>query len=354
MPRVLHETKHFQATARIRALANALEPGENLPVASDLMKTLEISHGTAIRALKVLADEGVIVRAMGRQRYHIAERFERISGRISMVRPDFPSRELDSMVQSVYNAGQQRNWKFNQHCYRNPAEVDFGRIMGESDGMIFLPTAEFISGSLARALLKPARPVVVLLQHLRHAQINNVCVNDFRVGELAAETLFERGHRRILFLKDQPDESTMAERYRGFSSAAKRLGIPYGGELLLETGLHSFENPEERCYRILNRLFDGGKPDFTAVFAASMTGGMVMLRVCREHGIEVPRHMAVLSFGGEANLAPYFYPPLSCIEIELDKLGEYSAQILDDMLSPGETQPYQIVIEPKFVLRESI
>ncbi len=354
MPRVLHETKHFQATARIRALANVLEPGENLPVASDLMKQLEISHGTTIRALKVLADEGVIVRALGKQRYHIAERFERISGRISMIRPDFPSRELDSMVQSVYNAGQARNWKFNQHCYRNPNEIDFTRIMGESDGMIFLPTAEFIGDSLTRALLKPARPVVVLLQHLRHSQINNVCVNDFRVGEMAAETLFERGHRRILFLKDQPDESTMAERYRGFTSAARRLGIPYGDELLLATGLHSFENPEDQCYRTLTRLFGGGKPDFTAIFAASMTGGMVTLRVCREHGFEVPRQMAVLSFGGEANLAPYFYPPLTCIEIEPDKFGEYSAQILDDMFSPGESQPYQIEIEPRLVLRESI
>jgi len=89
MPKLLTETKHFQAASQIRELVNTLSPGEVLPVASELMETLNISHGTAMRALKVLADEGVIVRPMGKLRYRIAERFERVSARISMVRPDF-------------------------------------------------------------------------------------------------------------------------------------------------------------------------------------------------------------------------------------------------------------------------
>lgn len=76
MPKLLTETKHFQAASQIRELVNTLSPGEVLPVASELMETLNISHGTAMRALKVLADEGVIVRPMGKLRYRIAERFE--------------------------------------------------------------------------------------------------------------------------------------------------------------------------------------------------------------------------------------------------------------------------------------
>ena len=56
MPKLLTETKHFQAASQIRELVNTLSPGEVLPVASELMETLNISHGTAMRALKVLAD----------------------------------------------------------------------------------------------------------------------------------------------------------------------------------------------------------------------------------------------------------------------------------------------------------
>lgn len=354
MPRVLTETKHFQAAAQIRKLVNTLAPGESLPVASELMATLDLSHGTAMRALKVLADEGVIVRPLGRQRYRIAERFERISARICMIRPDFPSSSLDSMVQSVYAAGQKRNWKFNQYCFRKSEEVDFTRIMGEADATVLIPAAEFIAPELVKALLKPARPVVVLLQHLRHPGINNVCINDFRVGELAAETLFEHGHRRILFLKDQPDESTMAERFRGFSAAAERLGIPVGGKWFFDANTHVFESGRENCYRLLSELLDRGRPEFTAIFCSSVEGGIISLRAVREHGFRIPDDIAVLSFGGEDTLPAYLYPPLSCIEIDRDKFGEYAAELLAAALGPDNSPPRQLEIEPFPVLRESI
>ena len=354
MPRVLTETKHYQAAAQIRELVNTLSPGESLPVASELMETLDISHGTAMRALKVLADEGLIVRPLGRQRYRIAERFERVSARICMIRPDFPSSSLDNMVQSVYAAGQRRNWKFNQYCFRKSEEVDFARVMGEADATVLIPAAEFIGPELVKALLKPARPVVVLLQHLRHPGINNVCIDDFRIGELAAETLYEHGHRRILFIKDQPDETTMAERFRGFSAAAKRLNIPSGGELFFDAHTNVFEDGRENCYRLFSALLDRGRPDFTAVFSASLEGGIVALRALREHGLRVPDDIAVLSFGGEDALPAYLYPPLSCIEIDRTKFGEYAAELLAAALGPDSAQPRQLEIAPMLVLRESV
>ena len=82
MPRVRSETKHFQAELRLREWINTLTPGDVLPVVSDLTVRFNSSHGTIIRALTALADEGLIVRPLGKKRYLIAERFERISARI--------------------------------------------------------------------------------------------------------------------------------------------------------------------------------------------------------------------------------------------------------------------------------
>ena len=226
--------------------------------------------------------------------------------------------------------------------------------MKDSDAMVLIPIAEFPGEELIQALLKPERPVVVLLQHLNHPRIANVCINDFRVGELAVETLFQRGHRRILFIKDQPDESTMAERYRGFTAAAERFGIPYGEELLLDACIHAFEDGREHVYRKLSALFRVRKPDFTAIFCSSMTGGVAALRVLREQNLAVPQDIAVLAFGGESELAPYLYPPLSCIEIRRELFGEYAAQLLEAALSPGPSVPRCLEIEPQLVLRETI
>ncbi len=354
MPKVLNETKHFQAAVRIRELVNTLKAGESLPVAGDLVGALNISHGTAMRALKVLADEGIIFRPLGKQRYRIADRFERISARIGMIRPDYPSHDLDCMVQRVYTAGREYNWKFNQYCFRSRDELDFARIFGESDAIVLIPDAASIDEELVRALLRPARPVVVLLQHLNHSGINNVCIDDFRAGELAAEVLFERGHRRILYLKDQPAESTMAERRRGFVSAARRLNFDCGEEFYLDARLRSFEDPQENSYRVLRARLKNGKPDFSAIFCSSLVGGIAALRALREHGLRIPEDVAVLAFSGESKLAPFLYPPLSCIEIDAEKIGQYTALLLADALKAVPVPARQMTIAPYLVLRESI
>ena len=73
MPRVRSETKHFQAELRLREWINTLTPGDVLPVVCDLTERFNSSHGTIIRALTALADEGLIVRPLGKKRYLIAE-----------------------------------------------------------------------------------------------------------------------------------------------------------------------------------------------------------------------------------------------------------------------------------------
>ncbi|MEI3038247.1 MAG: substrate-binding domain-containing protein [Victivallales bacterium] len=354
MPRQLNKTKHFQAAVHLREWINTLSPGEILPVVSELTVRFGVSHGTAMRALASLAAEGIIVRPLGRKRYRIAERFEHISARICVLRPDHPSFDLDSMEKSIYRAGLKRNWTFIQHCFRNLSELDFSRIMAKADAMILIPTAEIISEDLIKGLLKPARPVVVLLQHLRHPMINNVCINDFRVGELAAEALARRGHKRILFLKTEPDETTMRERFNGFRSAAERLGLECGEELYFDTHLRAFEPALETAYRALSDRLDKGKPDFTALFSASLSGGLASYRALREHGLRVPEDVAVLAYSGEANLAPYLTPPLSSVEINSEEFGEFSVNLLDKALKGSLKNAEQIEIQPHCSLRESM
>ncbi len=354
MPRVRSETKHFQAELRLREWINTLTPGDVLPVVCDLTERFNSSHGTIIRALTALADEGLIVRPLGKKRYLIAERFERISARICILRPDYPSHDLYSMERSIYKAGQKRNWTFMPHCFRNISDLDLSRIMAKADALVFIPTAEIISRELIQGLLKPTRPVVVLLQHLKHPMINNVCIDDFRAGELAVETLYNHGHRRILFLKAEPDETTMRERFRGFRSAAERLKIPAGNELYLATHLKAFEDSMEATYLALSARLDKGKPDFSAIFAPSFSGVLAAYRALREHDLRVPEDIAVLAYSGESNLAPYLTPPPTSLEINTEEFGEYTAILLENALSGNREKARQLTLTPKLVIRGSI
>lgn len=123
MPRVLTETKHYQTATLLRQFVNTLPVGERLPVTSELMEMLNASHGTVIQALKTLSSEGVIQRQFGKQRYFVAERFDRSAAKICVIRPDYPSIAFDAMLRSVYEAGQDKNWRFLHQTYRSFEEI---------------------------------------------------------------------------------------------------------------------------------------------------------------------------------------------------------------------------------------
>lgn len=355
MPRVLTETKHYQTASRLREYVNTLPAGTRLPVTRELTELLEVSHGTVIQALKTLAAEGVIGRQFGKQRFFVSDGIERFAARICVIRPDYPSPSFDSILLGLYEAGQKRNWKFIHHTFRKFGEFDFGEAVADADACVLLPDSQIIDREMVRILKRPSRPVAVLLQHLSHPEIANVCIDDFRVGELAAETLHVQGHRRILVLHDQPHESTTAERLRGFRSAAERLGLERKEELFFDLGLHSFDDTLEVCYRKFGAYVDQyGSDGFSAVFTLSFSGGAAVLRVLNERGIRVPERISVLSYGGEVGFAPYLNPPLSCIEIDAEEFGVHAASLLADMMQSRDCAVLQYMIPPRLAMRGSV
>lgn len=354
MPRVLTETKHYQTASLLREYVNSLPAGTRLPVTRELMEILNASHGTVIHALKTLAGDGLIARQFGKQRYFVAEQFERYSAKICLIRPDYPSLSLDSMVRGIYEAGQRMDWKFIYHTYRTFAELNLAREIGDSDACILLPPAKVIDREMIRILKRPSVPVVVLLQHVESPELANVVVDDLLVGKIAAETFYAYGHRKILVLYDQPHESTTAERLQGFFQTLSSLGIPESEHRLLDMELDPKEGALDGCYRIFSDYLDQGNRNFTGVFTLSLSGAAAALRALREHGLEIPEDVSVLSYGGEVSLAAYLNPPLSTIEIEAGKFGEESIRLIDNMLRNRELASVQYRILPKLVLRNTL
>lgn len=355
MPRVLTETKHYQTASLLRQYVNTLPAGERLPVTSELMEMLNASHGTVIQALKTLSSEGVIRRQFGKQRYFVSERFDRSSAKICVIRPDYPSIAFDTMLRSVYEAGQVKNWRFLHQTYRNFEEMDLQERIGDADACILLPPARVIDREMLRILKRPSRPVAVLLQHVESPDIANVTIDDLAVGRLAARTLFTHGHHRILVLRDQPHESTTEERLHGFFSMLKELGVPEKGIYLLDAELNAFEGSLEGSYACMSRFLNQ-RPvlDFSAIFTLSLSGGAAVLRALREHDRKVPEEMSVLSYGGEVALAPYLNPPLSTIEIDTGEFGVQAVRLIDGMLHSTPLETLQYHISPKLMLRNTL
>ncbi|MFA6815659.1 MAG: substrate-binding domain-containing protein [Lentisphaeria bacterium] len=355
MPKILTETKHYQAAVQLRNYINTLTPGDVLPITKVLIAKFGFSHGTIIQALKTLAGEKLITRKFGKQRYLVASINNHFSKKICVIRPDSVSPGFDPILRGLYETGQEQNWQIIDSTYNSLESFDFQKAMENVDGCVLIPPSQIIDKDLLQALKRPSRPVVVLLQHLKDTAIANVCIDDYAVGKLAAQTLYDLGHRNILVLRDQPHESTTQERLRGYQITAKKLGIPSGNQFIADMHLVQGDDTLNLCYQRFNQFMkQRNRPKFDAIFTLSLSGGAAALRVLFELNLNVPKDISILSYGGESGFAPYFNPPLSCIEIDINKFGYRTILLLEKMIKSRDYKSLQYKIQPKLILRGSV
>jgi DNA-binding LacI/PurR family transcriptional regulator len=158
------------------------------------------------------------------------------------------------------------------------------------DGLlvISLPLLDADVATLGRDRL----PVVMV--DIGHPDVPHVVIDDARGGELAAEHLLARGHRRIGFIGDEPDSlfgfTSSEERRRGFRRALRRAGIRH------PAGLERRGRHGRAEARVLADDLLRGPDRPTAVFAASDTQAIGVLEAARALGLRLPEDVAVIGF----------------------------------------------------------
>jgi DNA-binding LacI/PurR family transcriptional regulator len=172
---------------------------------------------------------------------------------------------------------------------RGDAFRDFAR-RARVDGLIVISLP--LLAEEVRMLQRDNLPVVMV--DIRHADVPHVAIDDVRGGELAAEHLLAKGHRRIGFVGDlaaNPFGFTSSERRRrGYRVALERAGVR-PDERLERVGRHDRHEARALATGLL-----GGDDRPTAVFAASDTQAVGVLEAAGELGLRVPEDVAVVGF----------------------------------------------------------
>jgi LacI family transcriptional regulator, galactose operon repressor len=172
---------------------------------------------------------------------------------------------------------------------REDAFRDFARH-DHVDGLlvISLPlTDEEVEG-----LRRDRLPVIMV--DVAHPEVVHVGIDDVRGGELAAAHLLAKGHRRIGFLGDTPENpfgfTSSERRLQGFRRALREAGIEHS-EALEKRGAYGREPARALALALLRR----DDPP-TAVFAASDVQAFGVLEAATTLGMRVPQDVAVIGF----------------------------------------------------------
>jgi LacI family transcriptional regulator len=188
----------------------------------------------------------------------------------------------------------------------------------------------------------------VLIEFPRQ-DLNTVEIDDLAGGEMAAEYLISKGHRRFGFLGDTSElgEYTILPitlRLQGFKNGLAKKGIPLPNEFIC-TAQYDVKSAEEKIEPILR---NPQRP--TAIFSATDLQALGVINKARELGLRVPEDLAVLGFD-DLDIADYI--GLSTIRQSLEESGRLAVEILLSRLKDPQRPVRHVRLPLKVIERQT-
>lgn len=191
-------------------------------------------------------------------------------------------------------------------------------------------------------------PYVLVSRRFPDLPCDYVICDDAEGGRLATEHLLRLGHRRIAYVFDlrQRACTNVIGRREGYQRALAAYGIGY--DPALSAGVDLQRGPEDQAE--LRNMMEARRP--TAIFAHNDRTAVTVLQWLRSAGLRVPADVAVVGFAN-LNLATIVTPALTTVDYDLREMGRLAAKALLDRQEGKVSEPQQIVLTPRLIVRES-
>lgn len=191
----------------------------------------------------------------------------------------------------------------------------------------------------------------------RGATGSGVGVNDWAVGEIAAQHLFDKGHRKVAFLSPKNDQLLLKRRQHGFVSRCDDLGMEVG---LHSRNLQAWSFPLERprslaaVKSLLDSALGGGRKP-TAIFTPADSIAVLLYRALAERGLKMGVDISLVSANAEEGLIGSLFPALTTVDIHSRRIGKEAVTLLESSLKGRDDfAARDVQIEPDLAVAQSI
>lgn len=191
-------------------------------------------------------------------------------------------------------------------------------------------------------------PVVVINRIVDDPRIAAVLV-DARTAALdAVRHLVALGHRRIACITGPRASWSSRERLEGYRQALAEAGLQEDPVLTREATPATMAGGARAMHELLAR-----QPRPTAVFAFDDLIAIGALQAAADHGLHVPRDLAVVGFD-DIELAAFIRPALTTVRQPKYQMGREAAELMLQMLGPQPPRgPVRRILPGELVVRES-
>jgi DNA-binding LacI/PurR family transcriptional regulator len=309
-----------------------------IPSERDLSDNLQASRVSVRAAIRVLANEGLLVQLRGKGTYIVPS--VRMKTLYLLRSPDIKGNDpfYNNFLVEITNLAAKQAIKISMVNPDHPLPLE--------------PVAPYplvIIGQIEDNLLdelSAACGTLFAVQRYAHREdIIQIYFDDYKIGSKAAKTLIDHGHRNLVLLGGPTKYPSANLRKLGFLDEAQRVGVP--------VQIISEKMNWEGGRRAADVLTASGLPSPDAVFAVNDWMAVGFTQRMREHGLHVPSDISVIGCD-DIPLASEFSPRLTTFSLDMKHLVEELLSAIHRQLSQGSPLREEIVLPAVLVGRESL
>jgi LacI family transcriptional regulator len=212
------------------------------------------------------------------------------------------------------------------------------------DGLVLLKTS--LNDLGLPSLVESGFPYVLVNYRDTEKGYNFVDSENTKGAEFAMKYLFDKGHKKIAFVKGSMNETNAVDRFLGYKKQLKKFGIPYRKEYVI-TG----EFTQEMAYKnaaALLKLKD--RP--TAIFCSDDYMALGVIEKIKSVGLSVPDDIAVIGFDN-IEIGEFTRPSLTTIKQPMYEIGRSAFEVLTTLFAKKHTSPVSLMLKTVLIKRES-
>jgi DNA-binding LacI/PurR family transcriptional regulator len=349
-------------------LAKAIEdgvyrPGERIEPERQFMQHGELSYPTVSRALRELANRGLVTRKVGSGTF-VTERTA-----------DSPATTIKSLGVFYYRLGTPYFDGLMQGVEEAAREFDIDvlpvstgadpqeepRIISELvdqqiDALIAIPLGAQMTQRALRAVVEKRQlPVVTVGMVYPQMPCDAVTFNNEHGGWELARHLLELGHERIALVANSLmyPNTTNLDLWQGVVQAHRERDMTFDDNAHIQLPMLFDEQHDRAVADSILSLWDQPADDApTAVICATDHIARYTTNLLRDAGAEVPGQVSVCGYGDWA-VASRFDPALTTVAIPLRRGGREAVRSLVDRKRDPDRNPRERMLDMSVVIRRS-
>ncbi|WP_202300575.1 transcriptional regulator EbgR [Dryocola clanedunensis] len=200
---------------------------------------------------------------------------------------------------------------------------------------------------LAQAWLEQQElPLVYLDGVTDDPRFDCVNVDLYKISQKVIDYFISRGYLRIGFIGGRDDPAWPDQRELAF--------VEYGrGKKVVKTqDIFYGDFTSQSGYQCAMKMLASSEDYPPALFVATDSIAIGVLRALHEHGIKVPEQMALISVN-DIPTARFVFPALSTVRIHSETMGAQAVNLLSDRLRDERTIPLSVYVPSSLQLRDS-